>query len=251
MDVDFRGLQDRLRERVLEEIRQGKLTGLQLARETGFRQSHISNFLNSKRGLSLEAMDAVMQARGWKIADLFWDNGGARRRRVSLQANSPGVSWIPVVDAKNCHASGIPFEAARDALRVMSSRLEKRPAVSPNVRGSWARFVALRVSGEEAEAMAPKLARGAMAVIDRHAYAPERGAVYAIRVKSPSPATTAEHGASGRDRASENREKIVMRYVERVGRDWVMRAESTARALEPLGNSADIVGRVCLVATEM
>lgn len=233
MDVDFRGLQERLRQRVLAEIREGRLTGLRLASETGFRQAHISNFLNSKRGLSLEAMDAVLRARGWDLADLLPECANGRQQRRTLRANSPGVSWIPLVDAGNCHASEVPYDAAKNALRVMSARLEKVAEVPLTARGSWVRFVAVRVSTEEAEAMKPRLTRGALAVVDRHAYAPvQRGAIYAVRERTAS-------------------DKIVMRYVERVRREWVMRAESLTVALEVLEDLGEIVGRVCMVISEV
>lgn len=242
MDVDFRGLHERLRQRVLAEIREGKLTGLQLARAAGFRQAHISNFLNSKRGLSLEAMDAILRARGWKLSDLAPECAKSRQQRLSLRASSPGVSWIPLVDAGNCHASEIPYEAAKNALRVMSARLEKMAASPPNVRDSWVRFVALRVSAEDAEAMKPKLTRGAVAIVDRHAHVPgDRGAIFAVRV--PLPARTLAAGAPAH--------KIVMRYVDRVQREWVMRAENPAVTLEPLESTAQIVGRVCMVVSEV
>ena len=234
MDVNFRGLQDRLRQRLLAEIEAGKLTGLELARAAGFRQAHISNFLNSKRGLSLEAMDAVLKARGWKLSDLLANRENERQRRRSLHANSPGVSWIPLVDAKNCHASEIPYEGTKNALRVMSARLERMAPVQHNDRGSWVRFVAMRVSSADAEAMSPRLARGTMAVVDRHEYEPgSRGAIYAVRVKTRA------------------RDEIVMRYVEWVGREWVMRAESPDVALAALTDAAEIVGRVCMVVMEI
>ena len=232
MDIDFRGLQERLRQRVLTDIRAGKLTGVQLAREAGFRQAHISNFLNSKRGLSLEAMDAILRARGWKLADLDPECANARHRRLSLQANSPGVSWIPMVDAENCHARELPYEGTKNALRVMSSRLERMRRPSPNVRDSWVRFVAMRVSAEDAVAMAPRLGRGAMVVVDRHAYHPgNRGAIYTIRTKAAN--------------------TIVIRYVEQIGREWEMRAENPAVGLVALEDAEEVVGRVCLVVSEL
>ena len=46
----FKVLQDNLRKTLWERIEVGDLTGLRLAKETGFRQAHISNFLNRKRG---------------------------------------------------------------------------------------------------------------------------------------------------------------------------------------------------------
>ena len=229
MPQDFRGLQERLRQRLWAQIRAGELSGLELARATGFRQAHISNFLNRKRGLSLEAMDAILKARNLRVAELLAEKKSSPTRRRSLRANSPGVSYIPLVDAENCHANEVPYEAARNALAVMSARLEKLAPDSPNARGRRQRFVAMRVPPAEAEAMAPRLPRGTMVVIDRHAHTPERGQVYAVRIGH----------------------KIVMRYVERVGREWVLRPEKAECPLLRLENVAAIVGRVCWAMTEM
>ena len=55
--MKFQALQENLRKALWERIQEGDLTGLRLARETGFKQAHISNFLNRKRGLSIEGMD--------------------------------------------------------------------------------------------------------------------------------------------------------------------------------------------------
>jgi hypothetical protein len=56
----FRDLQEALRKLLWDRIESGELTGMALADKTGFRQAHISNFLNRKRGLSLEGMDRVL-----------------------------------------------------------------------------------------------------------------------------------------------------------------------------------------------
>jgi hypothetical protein len=61
--MKFRALQENLRKALWERIGEGELTGLRLARETGFKQAHISNFLNRKRGLSVEGMDKVLNVQ--------------------------------------------------------------------------------------------------------------------------------------------------------------------------------------------
>src|SRR5882762_7585964 len=52
--MKFKALQDNLRKTLWARIAKGELTGLCLAEQTGFKQAHISNFLNRKRGLRLE-----------------------------------------------------------------------------------------------------------------------------------------------------------------------------------------------------
>ena len=56
---------------MVERIDDGQLTGLGLARVTGFKQAHISNFLNQKRSLSLEGMDKVLATQHMSIFDLL------------------------------------------------------------------------------------------------------------------------------------------------------------------------------------
>jgi hypothetical protein len=69
--MKFRVLQDNLRETLWERIDEGDLTGLRLAQQTGFKQAHISNFLNRKRGLSLEGMDRVLSVQHLSVLDLL------------------------------------------------------------------------------------------------------------------------------------------------------------------------------------
>src|SRR5208282_2113134 len=60
--MKFKVLQENLRKTLWHRIEEEGLTGLRLAQQTGFKQAHISNFLNRKRGLSLEGMDKVLRA---------------------------------------------------------------------------------------------------------------------------------------------------------------------------------------------
>ncbi len=67
----FRTLQDNLRKLIWTRVDSGQLTGLKLARLTGFQQAHISNFLNGKRGLSIEGMDKVLSVLRISALDLL------------------------------------------------------------------------------------------------------------------------------------------------------------------------------------
>lgn len=229
MGNDFHGLQEALRRRLLAQITAGELTGLQLSRETGFRQAHISNFLNCKRGLSLEAMDAILRARKLTLPELMADETSKRSRRRSLQANSPGLTYIPLVDAEDCYANDIPYSATKSALTVMSSRLEKLPQKMLTPRAHWQRFIAMKVSADDAAAMAPLLTRGAVTVIDRHSNAAETGSIYVVKIGKT----------------------VLMRYVERVGREWILRAQAIEEPLKTVDGPAALVGRVCLVISEL
>src|SRR5690242_7335587 len=69
--MKVRALQENLRKALWELIDDGELTGLRLAKDTGFRQAHISNFLNRKRGLSVEGMDNVLSVQRLSVLDLL------------------------------------------------------------------------------------------------------------------------------------------------------------------------------------
>src|SRR6478752_10210743 len=69
--MKFRTLQENLRKTLWDRIGEGDLTGLRLAEQTGFKQAHISNFLNRKRGLSLEGMDKVLNVQRLSVLDLL------------------------------------------------------------------------------------------------------------------------------------------------------------------------------------
>ncbi|HVZ15710.1 MAG TPA: S24 family peptidase [Terriglobales bacterium] len=229
MVKDFRGLQERLRERLLAEIAAGELTGLELARRTGFRQAHISNFLNRKRGLSLQAMDVILKARGLTVTELFPAKENRPARARTIHAAEAGGAYIPLVDAKNCLATEVPMSNAKDTLRIVASRLEKLPVRMRTLRPHWERFVAMRVGAADAEAMMPRLTRGAVAVIDRHSSGPSDGSIYLVRVGGHP----------------------LLRYVEQLGAELVVRAHDPKIPLAGLGSAAEIVGRVCMVITEV
>src|ERR1017187_3116905 len=69
--MKFRALQENLRQLLWDRINAREITGLRLAEQTGFKQAHISNFLNRKRSLSLEGMDRVLNVQHLSVLDLL------------------------------------------------------------------------------------------------------------------------------------------------------------------------------------
>ncbi len=57
--MNFTQMHERLRLELLRRMQRGSLSVSLLARETGFGQPHLSNFLRGRRRLSLEAMDRI------------------------------------------------------------------------------------------------------------------------------------------------------------------------------------------------
>src|SRR5437764_4768149 len=80
--MKFKALQENLRKALWARIEAGDLTGMRLADQIGVQQAHVSNFLNRKRGLSLEAMDRVLGAQKLSVLDLLDPNEVNKRASI-------------------------------------------------------------------------------------------------------------------------------------------------------------------------
>src|ERR1700685_1032572 len=96
--MKFRVLQDNLRKILWERIEANELTGLRLAQQTGFKQAHISNFLNRKRGLSLEGMEKVLTVQHLSVLDLL-DSEEIGKRATILPPSNDELDNVIVTDA--------------------------------------------------------------------------------------------------------------------------------------------------------
>src|ERR1700758_4997463 len=96
--MKFRALQENLRKTLWERIEEGELTGLHLAELTGFKQAHISNFLNRKRGLSLEGMDKVLAVQHLSVLDLL-DPSEVNKRASILPPSEDDFENVALTDS--------------------------------------------------------------------------------------------------------------------------------------------------------
>jgi SOS-response transcriptional repressor LexA len=166
--MKFRVLQDNLRKTLWERIDEGGLTGLRLAQQTGFKQAHISNFLNRKRGLSLEGMDKVLVVQHLSVLDLL--DPGEVNKRASIMPPSDG-EFENVLLTDGAVAATQPSIASmyvREILKFKKGFLKKLKAETEGNREQWQRFVLIRVDGHEGMSMYPRLMPGATLLLDRH-----------------------------------------------------------------------------------
>src|ERR1700761_3952422 len=68
--MNFLQMHERLRLELLRRIQRGTLSVSLLARQTGYGQPHLSNFLGGKRQLSLDGLDRVLKAQQLTVTDL-------------------------------------------------------------------------------------------------------------------------------------------------------------------------------------
>jgi hypothetical protein len=166
--MKFRALQENLRKVIRRRIEEGDLTGLKLAHQTGFQQAHISNFLNSKRSLSLEGMDKVLQVQKLSVLDLLDPN--EINKRASILPPSPD-EFEDVVLTEGSIAAGealVTSENVKDILKFKKAFLKRLRAEPASMRDGWRRFVLVKVDARDGMSMYPRLLPSSTVLIDRH-----------------------------------------------------------------------------------
>jgi transcriptional regulator with XRE-family HTH domain len=164
--MSFLTLQDQLRDHIRSRIRRRELTGSGLARSAGFPQGHLSNFLNFRRGLSLESMDRLLQTLGIGVIDLI-GNDEIQRRAVPREA---GDSLEPVPLVERDHASLARFAPGQilETREFSKSFLRRLKPSTRHHRNDWLRFVVIRLDVHSARDIFSGDIVGAALLVDRH-----------------------------------------------------------------------------------
>ena len=236
--MNFQDLHELLRQAVLRRIERGHLTGTLLARQAGFQQAHISNFLNKKQSLSLDGLDRVLAAQGLTVDELLPLDMSAAAAPAAV---AEGIAAIPVVSATTAMEEPVVRPGlVIETVPVAASRLEDMRARVSGKLAHWQRFVAVRADAQQAAAMEPMIGAGSVVVLDRHynSLAPYRAhqkTLYAVRA-----------GAA-----------LALRFVEFDDGRLILRPLSQAFPVQLLALGAEetaavyLVGRVCLVVSEV
>ncbi|MGB6974093.1 MAG: hypothetical protein WBD67_05375 [Terracidiphilus sp.] len=235
--MSFAQMHERLRLEMLRRIQRGSLSVSLLARQTGFGQSHLSNFLHCRRQLSLDAMDRILSAQQLAASDLM----PALRNNAHHHFSSEETASVPVIS----HNAALfePFVRASSVQSVLylpEAILRAARARATVSRRTWQRFIAVRISSADAEPLEPLLMPEALLVIDRHynslaQYRPQRPTLYAVR----------------------NGPRLAIRYVDFLSNRLVLRPGNAACPVELLetepGQAPNdlIIGRVALILNEI
>jgi hypothetical protein len=233
--MNFLQLHEQLRLELLRRINRGVLTGTLLARQTGIRAAHISNFLHRKRRFSMDALDQVLAAQSLTVEELLFSRERSHPAKDPYQpVDVPLVSQsIAMLEAQ------IRKGTVSELIQLPTGYLDHlRTRRSPS-RRSWERFVAVRASHSQAESMMPAIAPHAILVIDRHyssltPYRPSIPNIYAV-----------QHGSG-----------MLFRYVAAHGHNLILRPHSIHHPIEivELGPaetpSSYLIGRVCVSIAE-
>jgi hypothetical protein len=235
----FKILQDNLRKILWERIETGELTGLHLAQQTGFKQAHISNFLNKKRGLSLEGMDKVLSVQHLSVLDLL-DPAEVSKRATILPPSPDEFENVLLTDAATAATQPlITSEQVKEILKFKKNFLARLKPETEGDRSGWQRFVLIKVDARDAMSMYPRLMPGATLLLDRHynslrAYRKGELNMYAVL----------------------KNDTCTVKYVEVAGNHLILRPHNQTSPIEVIPmeegkTAADyLVGRVCHVGVE-
>ena len=233
-------LEDSLRAHIWARIHSGELTGLGLSRDAGFQQAHMSNFLNARRGLSLEAMDRLLDVLRVDVLDLA-DPEELRLRALQRPERASSFDSVPLVSLQEAaFAPRIPPQQVRDSLKFRKRFLHQLKPDTIGERDDWLRFVLVKADVDNARAMAPRLAPGAVLLLDRHynslrQYRRGTPNIYAVRSGS----------------------QCAIRHVEVSPGRIILRPHNPGWPVELVeiahgkGFAEYIVGRVCHIAVEV
>jgi hypothetical protein len=238
--VSFKSLQQNLRKRLWQDIDNGDLTGVSLAERSGLQQAHVSNFLNNRRGLSLDAMDRVLAAQKLSVLDLV--DPKAIDERASI-AHSPEAEFVNVPLLNGCAASCEPRivrAVVRELLKYRATFLRSLRPACDRARTKWERFIGMRVEASEGMSMFPRLLPGATILIDRHYNSLEpyrRGEFNMYFIRKPNGTCT-------------------IRYLESTKDTFILRPHNQVYPIEVLETRSEhevseyIAGRVAHVGIE-
>jgi len=238
--MSFVALQESLRKELRKRIDAGELTGMELARRTGFTQAHISNFLNRKRGLKLTALDRMLKAIGLSLYDLLDPHELVRFAAVPATTGEEYTD-VPLVEARVAATSEvIVIEEVKELVKLRRSFLNRiRADLAAPARKSWTRFVLAKTDAKDGMSMWPRFGPGAVLLVDRHytalrPYRKNDRNIYAMR----------------------NGDVCTVKYVELAGSTLILRPHNPDYPVEvlpiPEGQSpADvIVGRIAHFSIE-
>lgn len=237
--MKFKVLQDNLRKILWERIEAGELTGLRLAEQTGFKQAHISNFLNRKRGLSIEGMDKVLSVQHLSVLDLL-DPAEVNKRASILPPSGDEFENVLLTDPSTAARRPlITADRTLDILKFKKGFLRKLKPDAEGNRSSWHRFLLIQLDPKDAVAMFPRLMPGATLLVDRHynSLKPYRKGKFNMYVVLKS-------------------DTCVVRYVELAGNQLILRPHNQSTPIEvipiPEGKSVSdyVVGRICQFSQE-
>jgi hypothetical protein len=194
---------------------------------------------NSKRGLSLEGMDKVLNVQHLSVLDLI-DPAEVNKRASILPPSEDEFDNVVVADSHIAASEALIMSMhVKEILKFKKSFLKRLKEEVEGDRSDWERFVIIKVDTREGMSMYPRTMPGATLLLDRHynsltPYRKGESNMYAVRKD----------------------EACTIKYVETADSHLILRPHNPAYPIEVITledgqKPADhIVGRVCYVGIE-
>ncbi len=236
--MSFLTLQDQLRDHIRSRIRRRELTGSGLARAAGFPQGHLSNFLNFRRGLSLESMDRLLETLDIGVVDLIGTD--EIQRRAVPYDSAEGVEQVALVRCKDATLARFAPDHILETRGFSKSLLRRLKPSEHHHRNDWRRFVLIKLDTPAARDLFSGDIAAATLLIDRH-------------YNSLEPYRRVQPNLYAVDFGG----KCLAGYLTFVENSLVLRARDPHRQLQSVRIAAGrsyaqyIIGRVCHVGLEV
>ena len=165
----FTDLQDNLRAHIWARIHCGDLTGSGLSRDAGFSASPTCRISSTPvAALALRRWIASYEVLQVDILDLA-DAEELRLRALQRPERSSAFDSVPLVSLHDAAlAVRISPRRAREWLKFKKRFLHRLKPDTIGERDDWLRFVLAKAAIDNTRAMASRLARGAVVLLDRH-----------------------------------------------------------------------------------
>jgi plasmid maintenance system antidote protein VapI len=228
-------LHERIRQHVLATVKSGQITQTAMAESIGVQQAHMSNFLTRKRGLSIEKMDAILNALGLDVEQLVAVDDQIQVRKES----SAAIESVPLIQLQAAMSPTFTSDEILGRIGFTTTLLRRLKAEPPDTRKLWVRFIAVVADRALSTPMNPRVENGSVLLIDRHYCSLDEHRknwpnLYLIRKD----------------------QTLMVRWVEMLGSQLCLRPEDSGFPLDFISIDSKhplescIVGRVAHVATE-
>jgi transcriptional regulator with XRE-family HTH domain len=158
-------LQELTRQHVFATIKSRQITQRALGELVGMRQAHISNFVLGRRRLSIDAVDAILNALGLDVMSLI----AMSEQTTPYPINCPTtLESVPLIQHKAAMSPTFGKDEILGELgyaRLLARRLSVEPTPA---RTPWIRFIAIRADAALAAPMYPRFEKGSVLLVDRY-----------------------------------------------------------------------------------
>jgi transcriptional regulator with XRE-family HTH domain len=158
-------LQERTRQHVFAAIKSRQITQRALGELVGMRQAHISNFVLGRRRLSIDGMDAVLNALGLDVTSLI---AMSEQTTPSPQNCSTSLESVPLIQHRAAMSPTFGKDELLEELAYATTLVRPLSMEPTHARTPWIRFIAIRADAALAAPMYPRFAKGSVLLVDRY-----------------------------------------------------------------------------------